>query len=135
MEARSACTFACEYGWPSGDLQPFGCELRFGKCVGAFDRQRTHDIARAFHDVKCNLDVAAVIDHGRSDLYAAESLRLVDGLEIVDAGAYELIAELPMRKEVFLLHGECGSRSSAFNCDSPVIRTSVTLCFFSLVTW
>ena len=84
-----------------GNFQPFGCKLRFGKRVGSFDRERAHDVARSFRDVKCNLDVSAVIDNGRSDLHAAESLRLVDSLEVVDTGAHQLIAELPCEKKCF----------------------------------
>ena len=119
LDVRLRIRLAC------GELQSAGRKLRCGKCVGTFDLERADDVARAFSDLEGDVDVAAAIGNRGHDLHIAESLRLVDRFEIVDAGADKLIAELARREEVLLLprRGAAqGARTAA--CVLPVMRTS-----------
>ena len=61
-------TFACEYGWPSGTFRPLVRTATGGMCSAPSIRKRIDDVAWTFSDVKCNLDVATVVDDGRGDL-------------------------------------------------------------------
>ena len=91
---------------PDGKSQTVGRIAVWWKGVRSFHRERSHHVARSLGYAEGDADFSAPICHGGNHGDVAESFRVINGFEILNAVAYQLVADFSRGEEAFLFYGD-----------------------------